>query len=108
MEELSLLEQETIKKYDSYLNGYNETLGGEGSARYFFTFEEYCFIKIGNTSFEGMFNQTAYYFGCDNSVISDIVHNITYLQYLQKFNDLNEEIKNNIYKILFQNLKLIF
>ena len=37
-EELNLLEILEIQKYDSYNNGYNETLGGDGNST-LFTFE---------------------------------------------------------------------
>lgn len=91
VEDLYYLEIEEIKKFDSYFNGYNMTIGGEGSVRKNFSFEEYCFIRVGNLTFEGMYNKTSKYFGVDITVITDIVKNKTYLDYLEQYNELSEE-----------------
>lgn len=93
IEELYLLEQEEIKKYDSYFNGYNMTIGGEGIIKKYYTFEEYCFIYFGNVKFEGMMRETAKFLNVDKSVISDIVHGKTYKEYFNLLNSISEEEK---------------
>lgn len=89
--ELYQKEVDMIKLYDSYRNGYNMTIGGEGSARKHFSFREYSFIRIGNISFEGMYGKTAALFDVDDSVIADIVENQTYLDFLDEYNMLEEK-----------------
>lgn len=91
IEDLYFLEIEEIKKYDSYFNGYNMTIGGEGSVRKNFSFDDYCLIKTGNSTFEGMCNKTSKYFDVDATVVTDIVNNKTYLDYLEQYNNLSEQ-----------------
>lgn len=96
-QDLFQLEIDEIAKYDSYFNGYNMTIGGEGSARKNFSFEDYCFIRAGNLIFEAMCNKTSKYFKVDTTVITDIIHDKTYLDYKEKYEKLsNEEINNYI------------
>lgn len=94
IEDLYFLEIEEIKKYDSYFNGYNMTIGGEGSVRKNFSFDDYCLIRSGNLTFEGMCNKTSKHFGVDTTVITDIVNNKTYLDYLEQYNNLSEQELN--------------
>ena len=91
LEDLYIKEIEEIKKYNSYFDGYNMTIGGEGSIRKNFSFEEYSLIRTGNLEFEAMCNKTAKYFNVDISVITDIVNNKTYLDYLELYNKLSKE-----------------
>ena len=94
IEELYYLEIEEIKKFNSYFDGYNMTIGGEGSVRKHFSFEDYCFIRIGNLTFEAMYNKTAKYFNVDITVIADIINNKTYLDYLEQYEQLSPEVLN--------------
>lgn len=91
IEELYVLEVEEIKKQDSYFNGYNMTIGGEGSVRKNFSFDDYCLIRTGNLAFEGMCNKTSKYFNVDTTVITDIINNKTYLDYLEQYNNLSKQ-----------------
>lgn len=106
IEELYYLEIDEIKRYNSYFDGYNMTIGGEGSIRKNFTFEDYCIIRAGNLKFEGMYNKTAKYYGVDITVITDIVHNQTYLDYLENYNLLSEEQINNFLNIFIRNFEI--
>lgn len=93
IEDLLLLEQKEIREHDSYFNGYNMTIGGEGIIRKNFTLERYCFIYFGNTVFEGMMRETANFLNVDKSVISDITKGITYPEYYELIPQISEEEK---------------
>lgn len=71
------LEIDKIKEYDSYQNGYNETLGGDGN-RLLFSFEEASLIYEILQRYDGVGRQIARYFKCDHSVIQDIGKNDIY------------------------------
>ena len=106
IQDLYYLEIEEIKKYDSYFNGYNMTIGGEGSIRKNFNFEDYCIIRVGNLTFEGMYNKTSKYYDVDITVITDIVKGNTYKDYLDNYNALSEEMLNDFLKIFIKNFDI--
>lgn len=66
-----------ISKYNSLLDGYNNTEGGtEGygnNSRGKITFEQYAFIYLGNKKYASMANRTGKFLGIDSSIISAIV-----------------------------------
>lgn len=70
IEELNDLEIFYINKYDSYNQGYNLTLGGEGSRIYSFTDEE----VIKKYQELGFITDVAKYFDCSVRTISHILH----------------------------------
>lgn len=74
---LKILEIKTIEKYDSYHNGYNETIGGDGKAEYF-DFSTRCSIHFLCQKYKGIKRRLANYFHCDNSVITSIERNELY------------------------------
>lgn len=93
-EELNQKEIEEIAKEDSYYNGFNLTLGGDGgNTRGSLTFEEYCFAYFGNKKYKWVCNRTGKYLGVDGSVISSLVREQSYLWYLQSALALPEEQK---------------
>lgn len=76
-QELNMLEIQEIEKYDSYYNGYNETLGGDGNAS-LFTFDLRVLIHQICNKYEGVKRQIARYFDCDDSTITAIANNEAY------------------------------
>ena len=70
IEELNDLEQFYIKKYNSYYEGYNLTLGGEGNS--FLNLNEKEVIDKYNEL--GYIRDTAKFFNCCELVISNILH----------------------------------
>lgn len=68
--ELDELEIFYIKKYDSYNNGYNLTLGGQGN-RQLIVSDEDVITKYHEL---GYINKTAEYFDCSEPTISKILH----------------------------------
>lgn len=100
--QLNDLEIDTISKYDSYNNGYNLTLGGEGgNTRGKLSFENYCFIYIG-CRWAGMTNKISKFLQIDSSTVSAILREKSYLWYKQEADDLTDnkkaEIINNFRK----------
>ena len=106
LDELNKLEQEEIKKYNSYYDGYNQTIGGDGIIRKPLSFETYSIIRAGNERFEGMIKKTATYYRMDKSVVSDIIKLKTYLDYSDQYEDLNEEEKNNYLNIYIKQFNI--
>lgn len=91
-DQLDQLEIDTIKKENSFNNGYNLTEGGTGGNTRFnriIDFEQFCFIYAGNTKYNGMTNKTAQYIGCDSSTISAIKRNISYDDYRYAYEKLS-------------------
>lgn len=72
-EELSKKEISEIKKFDSYNNGYNETLGGEGHSL-LFEFEKQILIYQLGQRYDGIKHKLANYFNCDRSTIASIMN----------------------------------
>lgn len=91
-EELDEQECFYIKKYDSFLNGYNLTEGGTGGdTKSKLTFEEYCFAYFGNLKYSGMTNRTGKYLNVDGSCISAIIRQKSY----DKFREQAEKLPEN-------------
>lgn len=76
-EDLSILEIKEIELYDSYDNGYNETLGGEGNKQYF-NFKESVLLYQILQRYEGVNRIISRYYGCDHTVINNLKNNILY------------------------------
>lgn len=72
-EELAQKQIEAIKKYDSYYNGYNETLGGEGHST-IFDFETSVLIFQLGQRYDGIKRALGRYYGCDHSTIANIMN----------------------------------
>lgn len=84
-EQLNQLEINEIAKEDSYNNGFNLTLGGDGgNTRGSLTFEQYCFAYFGNKKHKWLCTRTGKYLGVDGSVISSIVRDQSYLWYRER------------------------
>lgn len=112
-EELAKKEIFEIKKFDSYNNGYNETLGGEGHL-VLFDFEKQILIYQLGQRYDGIKHKLAKYFNCDRSTITNIINKkiLGKIQYseekLQELisqigisdNCLKENYKNNYIKKL--------
>lgn len=71
IKELDMLEVYYIKKYNTYENGYNRTLGGQGFKKLNFNVEE---IITKYKELESI-KETANYFKCCERTISNILHN---------------------------------
>lgn len=84
-EELSEKEILEIKKFDSYNNGYNETLGGEGHSL-LFSFEEQVLIYQLGQRYAGVKHKLASYFDCDRTTITTIMNReiLNKIQYSEK------------------------
>ena len=101
-EQLNQKEVEEIKKEDSFNNGFNLTLGGDGgNTRGKLTFEQYCFAYFGNKKYAGLLNRTGKYLDVDGSIISSLVRENSYLWFHQKAIELDEQTKLN-YIIQFE------
>ena len=96
--DLNQLEIDTIKKYDSYYNGYNLTLGGEGgNTRGKLNFQDYCLIYIG-CQWSGMTDKISKYLNIDSSTVSAILRDKAYLWYKEAALNLSENEKIEIIK----------
>lgn len=94
-DELNQLEIDTIKKYDSYNNGYNLTLGGDGgNTRGKLSFDDYCFIYLG-CQWISMSDKIAKFLNIDSSTISHILRDKSYLWFKQQALDLSQQEKDN-------------
>ena len=74
---LSLLEIQEIKKFNSYYEGYNETLGGDGN-RLNLQFDECVLIYNITQNYKGVNRKIAKFFNCDHTVIDNISKNQLY------------------------------
>ena len=84
-EQLNEKEIAEIQKEDSYNNGFNLTLGGDGgNTRGNLTFEQFCFAYFGNKKYQWLLNRTGRYLNVDGSIISSIVRENSYDWYRQK------------------------
>ena len=99
-EQLKELEIEYIEKYNSYYEGYNLTLGGDGQMpnKQKFTFEEYCMIRMGCSTYKGLTNIVANYYNCANSLICTIKNGEHYHDCDTRFKELNEIEKREYLK----------
>lgn len=77
IDELYKLEIETIKKYNSYYDGYNCTLGGEGNRTVIDYYTATLIYHI-CLKYSGVNRQIARYFNCDHTVINEISKNKIY------------------------------
>ena len=94
--QLNDLERQYIKEYDSYYNGYNLTLGGDGgNTRGKLSFEDYCFIYIG-CQWCRMTEKIAKFLSIDSSTVSAILREKAYLWFKEDADNLSEEDKNRI------------
>lgn len=95
-QDLNILEQTMIQKYDSFYNGYNLTLGGDGgNTRGKLSFDEYCLIYIG-CQWKGMTAKISKYLSVDSSTVSAILREKAYLWYKEDAQALSAERKNDI------------
>lgn len=95
-EELNNEEIKYIKQYDSYNNGYNLTIGGDGgNTRSKLNFEQFCFAYFGNKKYDGMTNRTGKYLGVDSSCIASIKNEKSYDLFRQQAKKLSIEEQNN-------------
>lgn len=93
-EELNIKEIEEIEKEQSYKNGFNLTVGGDGgNTRGNLTFEQYCFAYFGNKKHQWLLNRTGKFLGVDGSIIAKLVKEESYLWYNEKALALTEEEK---------------
>lgn len=98
-EELNQKEIEEIQKEDSFNNGFNLTLGGDGgNTRGTLTFEEFCFAYFGNKKYKWLLNRTGKYLGKDSSTISALVRDESYNWYRERALLLPEEEKEKYIK----------
>lgn len=91
-EELDQKEIEEIQKENSFYNGFNLTLGGDGgNTRGALTFEQFCFAYFGNKKYQWLLSRTGKYLGVDGSIISSLVRDNSYDWYRQKALLLSKE-----------------
>ena len=84
-EQLNQKEIEEIQKEDSFNNGFNLTVGGDGgNTRGKLTFEQFCFAYFGNKKYKWMCARTGKYLGVDGSIISSITREQSYRWFLEK------------------------
>lgn len=89
-EDLSLSEMKEIENFDSYLNGYNETLGGDGH-KTSLTLSQSILVYNICQNYKGVNRQIARYFNCDHTVIDNISKNKIFANIVfdqQDYNDL--------------------
>lgn len=100
--EISILEQEYIKKYDSYRNGYNQNEGGNfepsnGGSK---LTQSDIFIILAVLEFSSRSGQTlADMFNVSKTTISRIGHGVNHNQYKEEYEQLSLEERKNIYNI---------
>lgn len=70
-EDLNLLEIQEIEKYNTYYDGYNETLGGEGHSTLFDFNTTVLIYQIGQR-YDGIISKLARYYNCDGTTIKAI------------------------------------
>lgn len=91
-EELSLKEIQAIEKYDSYYNGYNETLGGDGN-KLKFNLDFTIALAHVLANYSGICTKIAKYYNCDKSTIAGIRDNKTYRELVPNKNIVNKIIQ---------------
>lgn len=98
-EELNEQEIYYIKKYNSFLNGYNLTEGGTGGdTRSKLTFDQFCFAYFGNKKYQGMTNRTGQFLKVDSSCISAINREQSYDKFRKQAIRLSQEEKEKYIK----------
>ena len=107
-EELNNEEIKYIKQYNSYNNGYNLTIGGDGGdTRSKLNFEQFCFAYFGNKKYDGMTNRTGKYLGVDSSCIASIKNEKIYDLFRQQSKELSIEEQNNYIERFEKELDII-
>ena len=107
-EELNNEEIKYIKQYNSYNNGYNLTIGGDGGdTRSKLNFEQFCFAYFGNKKYDGMTNRTGKYLGVDSSCIASIKNEKSYDLFRQQAKELSIEEQNNYIERFEKELDII-
>lgn len=91
--DLYQLEIDTIKKYDSYYNGYNETLGGEGNTTIIDFDTSVLIYQIGKR-YEGIINKLSRYFKCDKTTIKKVFERQSLEKVEYDLDKLNQLIKD--------------
>lgn len=95
-DELNILEKAFIQQYDSFNNGYNLTLGGDGgNTRGKLSFDDYCLVYIG-CQWKGMTEKIGKYLEVDSAAISAILREVAYLWYKEDADNLSLEEKQRI------------
>lgn len=95
-EELDTLEKAFIQQFNSYEDGYNLTLGGDGgNTRGKLSFEDYCLIYIG-CQWQGLTSKIGKYLNIDGSTVSAILREKAYLQYKEDADNLSDVEKQKI------------
>lgn len=74
---LSILELQEIEKFNSYNNGYNMTLGGEGCS-IVFSFSESVILYQILKRYKGVSRYIARFYNCDHTVIDNLSKNTLY------------------------------
>lgn len=106
-EELNKKEIEEIQKENSYENGFNLTLGGDGgNTRGNLSFEDFCFIYFGIQEYEGLTNRVADYLGIDSSTVSAIKRKAAYTWYIPMAEALLDEDKIKYFELFEKELDL--
>lgn len=90
--ELNILEIQEIEKYNSYKEGYNETLGGDGNS-ILFTFEIRTLIYQICQRYSGVKRLLSRYYNCDDSTINSIATNKIFENVKYDENELQDLIK---------------
>ena len=107
-EELNNEEIKYIKQYNSYNNGYNLTIGGDGgNTRSKLNFEQFCFAYFGNKKYDGMTNRTGKYLGVDSSCIASIKNEKSYDLFRQQAKELSIEEQENYIERFEKELDII-
>lgn len=93
-DELNQLEILAIKYYDSYNNGFNLTLGGDGgNTRGKLTYEDYCLIYLG-CQWQGLTIMIGEYFNVDSSTVSSILRGQSYLHFKIQADSESNQVKD--------------
>lgn len=95
---LNQKEIETIKKFNSYEDGYNRTPGGQGGPiKRKLSYEDFCFIYYG-CQWKSMTEKIGKYLQIDSSTVSSILREKAHADYLLKSKELTQEEINAIRK----------
>ena len=77
LNDLLLLEQQKISEFNTYYDGYNCSLGGEGT-KLIFDYKTSCILYNILQRYNGVNRQIAKYFNCDHTVIDKLKKNEMY------------------------------
>lgn len=107
LEELSTLEKQYIKKYDSFENGYNMTEGGEGcpnipKERQEALLISLCIIK----NYENCGHAIEEYFGWHRNTLAPLGRAERYPEIWEKYNNLSEKVQKEIADKYYQEWKI--